>query len=137
MQDFSAINLVCFDTNLLTKLVTQIPPTSSIHSHIRLWRYRAILRVISGVRTWEIAWAAGLWKIWRARINKIFNNTSKSIQRVSLRYYAYPGLIRNTGQYYCFENFNGRSEPFNMILIWISTCKLNFIFLEFFYYFLR
>ena len=67
---------------------------------------------------------------------KTFKSNSKLVNNINIRgslwYYAYHGLVRNTDQYFRFQNTYDRFELFNIIHIWICTCRLNSIFFRFF-----
>ncbi|KAF3325006.1 hypothetical protein FCM35_KLT11163 [Carex littledalei] len=53
-------------------------PEQPLNSHIAAWKYPRIIGGTEGSRTWQTAWAAGLWSIWRERNNRIFSSKSKT-----------------------------------------------------------
>jgi hypothetical protein len=57
--------------------------TQGIRSHIQLWKYQSEIIDAGRRRSWEIAWAAGLWAVWRERNGRIFSDRIKSAQALT------------------------------------------------------
>lgn len=50
---------------------------SGARTHIHLWKQQLRALDVTNKKTWETAWSAGLWVLWRERNNGIFNDRSK------------------------------------------------------------